>query len=182
MVPERAARIGACCFIVRAPQLNTGSRIQAASGGAAIDLPTVLSNAVFAAGHLLFRQGPALVAQRFDVRAARFSGQPVTLAYDVRYSPASGRTAFSASDDLIAYRADAPRRLTWMDRAGRRMGSIGDEGRDWNPVMAPDGSNRVVFDRFDPDDRRFSGLDDGRSGACRGVHARREGTLWHLVA
>jgi Tol biopolymer transport system component len=137
-------------FLVRAPQLNSGSRIQAASGGAAIDLPTVLSNAVFAAGHLLFRQGPALVAQRFDGRAARLSGQPVTLAYDVRYNPASGRTAFSASDDLIAYRADAPRRLTWMDRAGRRMGSIGDEGRDWNPVMAPDGSNRVVFDRFDP--------------------------------
>jgi hypothetical protein len=37
-----------------------------------------------------------------------------------------------------------------MDRAGRRMGSVGDEGRDWNPVMATDGSNRIVFDRFDP--------------------------------
>lgn len=140
---------GRVLFTVRAPQLNTGSRIHAASGEM-VDLPTVLSNAAFAAGHLIFRQGPALVAQAFDSRSARFTGQPVTIAYDVRYNPNSGRTAFSASADVIAYRADAPRRLTWMDRGGRRLGSIGDEGRDWNPVLAPDGSNRVVFDRFDP--------------------------------
>jgi serine/threonine protein kinase/Tol biopolymer transport system component len=163
-------------FLVRAPQLNTSSRIQGASGGETVDLPTVLSNAVFAAGHLVFRQGPALVAQRFDVRTARFSGQPVTLAYDVRYNPASGRTAFAASDTLIAYRSDAPRRLTWMDRGGRRLGSVGDEGRDWNPVMAVDGSNRVAFDRFDPTTGGFQvwTMDDqGRAAAfTHGVKER----------
>ena len=163
-------------FLVRAPQLTTSSRILAASGGEAIDLPAVLSNGGFAAGHLVFRQGPALVAQRFDLRTARFSGQPVTLAYGVRYNPASGRTTFAASDNLLAYRADAPRRLTWIDRAGRRLGSIGDEGRDWNPVIASDGSNRVVFDRFDPATGGFQvwTMDDqGRAAAfTHGVKER----------
>lgn len=140
---------GSVLFIVRGPHLNSGSRIRHLSGDDVIDLPTVSSNAAFAAGHLVFRQGPALVAQRFDPRTGRFSGQPVVLAYDVLFNPASGRTVFSASDDVIAYRSSAPRRLTWADRTGRRIGSIGDEGRDWNPVLAPDGSNRVVFDRFD---------------------------------
>ncbi|HTM24757.1 MAG TPA: protein kinase [Vicinamibacterales bacterium] len=145
------AAIGAdrVLFSVRGMQVNSENRIVDTSGGHPVSLPNILSNAVFAGGYLIFRDGAALVAQQFDSRTLRLSGHPVILASGVRYNPASGRTLFSASDDVLAYGLGARRKLTWFDRSGHRLGSAGEEGRDWDPVLAGDGSNRIVVDRFD---------------------------------
>jgi Tol biopolymer transport system component len=42
-----------------------------------------------------------------------------------------------------------------MDRTGRPLGVIGAVGRDWNPVIAPDGSLRVAVDRYEPATDRY---------------------------
>jgi len=110
----------------------------------------VSSNVVFAAGHLLFRQGESLVARPFDDLAVRFTGPPVTLSDSVSYNPANGRTSLTAAGDVLAFRKESKGRLTWVDREGHAQGSIGEVGRDFNPSLAPDGSGRVGIDRWDP--------------------------------
>ena len=102
-IPEYEGRIGA---IGRAPK----------------PLPSVRSNAVFAGGYLIFRQGDALVAQRFDERALALLGEPVVLARHVAYDTATAQTAFAASDDVLAYRESGPGEkgitvvLNWLAR------------------------------------------------------------------
>jgi Tol biopolymer transport system component len=129
---------------------DSGLRIEGPGLATALKFPSVQSNAVFAAGYLVFRQGSALVAQPFDGRALRFDdGAQVTLANGVTYNPANLRTMFDASPDLLAYRAEAARRLTWRDRSGKAVGLVGESGSDWNPAIAPDGSGRVALDRVD---------------------------------
>jgi Tol biopolymer transport system component len=121
-----------------------------------VRLPAVQSNAAFAAGHLLYRRGDALVAQAFDERALRLEGQPVVLAEGVQYNPGNMRTVFSVAGNVLTYRLELPRKLVWRDRTGRATGTIGEAGRDWNPALAPDGSGRVAIDRLDPSTTRFA--------------------------
>ena len=120
-------------------------------GGAGLAEPVTLpieSNATYAAGHLVFRQSQTLVARPFDPRSLEFSGPPTPLAEDVAFNPGNGRTAFDASDTLLVYRGEQQSKLTWRDRSGASLGSIG-EGRVWNPDIAPDGSLRVAVDRHE---------------------------------
>jgi eukaryotic-like serine/threonine-protein kinase len=114
----------------------------------------VQSNAQFVAGYLIFRQDTALVAQSFDARHGELLKKPVLLADSVDWNPGNARSVFSASPDVLVYRADAPRQLIWIDRAGQRLGSVGDIGRDSNPAVSHDGLS-VAFDRFDPANPRF---------------------------
>jgi Tol biopolymer transport system component len=141
---------------------------------APVTLP-VSSNAVFAAGYLLFRQGESLVARPFDDRAVRFTGPPVTLSDSVSYNPAGGRTSLTATRDVLAFKKESKGRLTWVDREGNAQGSIGEVGRDFNPTLAPDGSGRVGIDRFDPatDTYHVWTLDD-RQNALQVTRAGRE--------
>jgi WD40 repeat protein/predicted Ser/Thr protein kinase len=121
--------------------------------GPGLSMPVTLpvsSNAVFAAGYLVFREGESLVARPFDDRAVRFTGPPVTLSDSVAYNPANGRTSLTASGDFLAFMPQIPGRLTRVDRSGNRQGSIGEVGRDFNPSLAPDQSGRVGLDRWDP--------------------------------
>ena len=121
-------------------------------GGAGLAEPVTLpieSNATYAAGHLVFRQSQTLVARPFDPRSLEFSGPPTPLAEDVAFNPGNGRTAFDASDTLLVYRGEQQSKLTWRDRSGASLGSIGEGSRDWNPDIAPDGSLRVAVDRHE---------------------------------
>jgi Tol biopolymer transport system component len=126
--------------------------------GAGIEAPVTLpieSNAAYASGYLVFRQSQTLVAQTFDPRALRFTGPPTPLAEDVMFNPGNGRTAFDVSDTLLVYRAEPPRQLYWRDRFGQSRGAFGEVSRDWNPVIAPDGSLRVAVDRHEVGGRRM---------------------------
>jgi len=133
---------------------DRGLKIQGPDLAAPVNVP-VQSNAVFAAGHLVFRQEESLVAQPFDTRSGRLSGSPTTIVEGVHYNPANGRTLFDVSDDLLAYKLGPVRKLTWRDRSGEVRGSVGEAGRDWNPVIAPDRSRRVSVDRWDVTENTF---------------------------
>ena len=107
-------------------------------------------------GYLLFVQGNTLLAQRFDVRKLESSGEPVPIASSVAtYTQAPNWGWYSASDSgRLAWLSGRGSEvgLEWVDRAGRRIGSLGEPGRYGQIVLSPDG-RRVVAEIADKDDR-----------------------------
>ena len=97
-------------------------------------------------GWMLYMRQGTLTAQRFDPVQGELSGEPVTVAEPVTAG------AFSVSPSgLIAYRlgpVSERRQLTWFDRTGRIVGTLGnpDDNQLRNPDLAPDG-RRVAVDR-----------------------------------
>lgn len=85
-------------------------------------LGTADSNAVYAAGHLLFMRSGTLLAQPFDAAARRTSGDPFQIAEQVTVN-GSARAAVSVSETgaLAFWRGtgQALSTLTWVDRAGK---------------------------------------------------------------
>ena len=102
-------------------------------------------------GEILFVRNRVLYAQAFDSSRLQVEGEPVSLAEGVVVN-ALGAAAVSASaEGSIAYRtgvADEFRQLTWFDRSGARLGTVGDADAagPLNPSLAPDGQ-RVVLSR-----------------------------------
>lgn len=86
-------------------------------------------NATYASGHLLFVRESTLFAQPFDPDGLRVSGSAVPLATRVRINTGSGAGTFSVSaNDTLVYDAEdtAPATLTWLDRQGHDVGTLGD--------------------------------------------------------
>jgi hypothetical protein len=56
---------------------------------------------------------------------------------------------FSVSDDVLVYQA-APNpcsfQLTWVDRQGKSLGTVGPPGPDWPVVLSRDGRRAVAKD------------------------------------
>ena len=82
-------------------------------------------------GHLLFISDQILMAQEFDELRLKLTGDAVPLAKPVGTYLAYG--LFSASSGVLAYRADSGRfaqfpQLTWFDRQGNPLGTVGDPG------------------------------------------------------
>ena len=100
-------------------------------------------------GWLLWGRQGGLVAQRLDLERASLTGDPVVVADEVAIE-GNGRTAVSvAAMGLVAYRTGGviQRQLTWVDRLGRTLGTIGEpDGTLGDPRVSPDG-HRVVVNR-----------------------------------
>ena len=124
-------------------------------------------------GHLLFVKGDALVAQRFDPSRLELLGEPFRVAESVVPNAISlaQNPAFSASaNGVVVWGATSvfpETRLTWFDRSGRRLGTVGEVARYSNPALSPDEKNLAV-DRLDADGRtRDIWIFDVASGAGR---------------
>jgi Tol biopolymer transport system component len=121
-------------------------------GGAPIRLTDADSGAAYLpTGWLLWVRAGTLVAQRLDLGEAKLTGAVLTLADGVPTTP-SGRGAFTVSTTgLVAYRAQGQTgelQLTWVDRAGTVLGTVGDaDGSLNNPRVAPDGQGVAVVRR-----------------------------------
>jgi len=98
-------------------------------------------------GHLLFRRGDRLMAARFDAGKGRIEGEPVELAQGVEHNPATGKTVFSVSENLLAYAHRSELRLSrlaWFDRTGRELGELGPPAVYMGPTLSPDGRKVAV--------------------------------------
>ena len=100
-------------------------------------------------GWLLFGRQGALVARRFDAARRTLSGNPVTVAESVALGPVYTRAAVSVSaTGTIAYRTGAANasQLTWFDRTGRAVGTLGGPGPagPWNVALSPDGLRAAI--------------------------------------
>jgi Tol biopolymer transport system component len=110
-------------------------------------LVSAISNAQFASGQLIYARNANLVAQQFDLDRLVTSGDPVLVAPLVdRGSDWTGFFTFASSDGvLLASRIYAsPSRLTWYDRTGRSLGSIGEPALYLGPRLSPDGRTIAV--------------------------------------
>jgi eukaryotic-like serine/threonine-protein kinase len=89
------------------------------------------SFAEYAQGQLLFIRGNTLLARPFDSRKLAFTGDAVPVAEQVEVDgPVSALARFSVSaNGVLVYRSALDNaRLTWLDRTGKRMGTLGDAG------------------------------------------------------
>jgi serine/threonine protein kinase/Tol biopolymer transport system component len=95
----------------------------------------------FSSGHLFFWREGTLLAQPFDARVLRTIGEPFPVAQQViavglRYVSASvSRTGVL----IYTTRSVEPvTQLTWMDRTGRVLGTVGEPATYANLALAPD--------------------------------------------
>jgi Tol biopolymer transport system component/predicted Ser/Thr protein kinase len=103
-------------------------------------------------GYLLYVREETLVAQPFNARTGKITGEPRPLADQVGASTV-GLADFSASrDGILAYRAEVGidvRQLVWRDRAGRSTGVVGEPAMYGAMWLAPTG-DRIAVDVYDP--------------------------------
>ena len=102
--------------------------------------------------HLLFVRGSTLMAQRFDAGKLETTGDAVPVAEQV-HSFSEGAMMlghFSASQNgVLAYVAGNPAgnaQLTWFDRKGNKLGTVGAPGFLQYPSLSP-GTNLASHSR-----------------------------------
>ena len=101
------------------------------------------------AGFLLFGRQTTLFAQAFDFRTLELTGNPVPVAEPLAIEPAVFVSGLSVTSDIVAYRTRAPgaaRQLTWLDRSGKALATVGDldpAGLS-DPDLSPDGKRIAV--------------------------------------
>jgi len=106
-------------------------------------------------GYLLFIRGRALMAQPFDARRLELTGEPVAI------SERASVAGFSAGGSgVLVYEIGVPLysaptgliqgQLTWFDREGKVLGTLGEPGLYGSLGLSPDGK-RVAFERVDPE-------------------------------
>jgi Tol biopolymer transport system component/predicted Ser/Thr protein kinase len=111
------------------------------------------SNAVYAGGYLLYQRQNTLIAQPFDAQRLATTGEATSVAEQVRSAMINGAQlgVWSVSrDELLAFQAGAvaaTQQLTWFDRAGKRVGTLGDPGNFYSLEFSPD-RRRVAASRI----------------------------------
>jgi Tol biopolymer transport system component len=100
---------------------------------------------------MLFVRAGTLFAQNFDVNKLKLQDKPVRLTDSVLTGAdnGSGFAAFSVSDTgVLVYRTENRRgrdtQLTWIDRSGKPLETIGSTGVNDNPRVSPDGRRVAV--------------------------------------
>jgi Tol biopolymer transport system component len=104
-------------------------------------------------GHLLFWQSGALVARPFDAKRLRLTGEAFPVAEQLRFLGASGAAIFSVSETGVLAYQSSPRgelsQLTWFDRSGKRLESVGPAADYFHPRLSHDG-RRIAVALIDP--------------------------------
>ena len=102
----------------------------------------------YAAGRLFGVQHGVLAAQPFDARGLVVTGTAVPMASSVATfanDSSWGWFSASASGDLTwVSAADTTVRLEWVDRAGKRLGTIGEPGKYSQIALSPDDKRLAV--------------------------------------
>jgi Tol biopolymer transport system component len=138
------------------PDENTGVWVGSLGSDPPKRLFSTLTNVVYNSGRLLFLRDNALMAQPFNLSKLESTGEPVRIADQIASEPSStgggyGLAAFSVSEHgELSYRSGAAvvkTQLTWLDRQGRLLGTVGPVGDYWNPAISPDGRQIAVEKR-----------------------------------
>jgi len=120
-------------------------------------------------GYLLFVRDRTLVAQRFDAKAMKTTGEPVPLAEQIG-TDAVGLARFSVSrDGVLAYRTgESGNRMIWRDRSGKELETVIDKGETQDPSFSPAGDQLA----FDFADERSGKVDIWIRDLSRSVNSR----------
>ena len=115
------------------------------------------SNAVYAAGHVLFVRRGRLMARPFDAASRRWTGDPVVAADETGVAGYGRRGQFSVSSTgVLAYcrvgSGVVPSQLTWMGRNGTPAGTAGEPGVFFNMNLSPN-ERYVAVSQYMEEDR-----------------------------
>jgi serine/threonine protein kinase/Tol biopolymer transport system component len=104
---------------------------------------------IYANGYLFFMRATAMMAQPFDGRRLQLSGAPVAIADAIR-TTWYGTEVFSVSSGgALAYataQAVEQSQLTWVDRQGKVISTVGPPGSNGSVTLSPDGKRAAVRD------------------------------------
>jgi Tol biopolymer transport system component len=99
-------------------------------------------------GDLLFVREGTLFAQHLDLRRFQLTGEADAVAPDINFTERTGRTGFTVSDNgVLVYRSSmgvTGKRLTWYDRDGKRLASIGGPADFDQIALSPDEKHVAV--------------------------------------
>jgi eukaryotic-like serine/threonine-protein kinase len=102
-------------------------------------------------GYLLYAGGHRLLAQAFDASTLKATGEPLLLAEGVDPIGQVGPTGYVrmsvSTTGALAFRRESERlgQLTWYDRSGKKLGTVGPPGDYNDPALSPDGARLVVL-------------------------------------
>ena len=112
------------------------------------------ASAVYASGYLLFMHGDTLMAQPFDAGRIELTGERIPVAANIQSDPGTWRPVFSASDSgLLIYEKTELNgtQLTWLDRSGKRIGTLDDREHYGSLRISPRG-DKVAVELGEPSD------------------------------
>src|SRR5262249_40139917 len=118
--------------------------------------PIVAMNVAYASGRLIFVGGGTLFAQPFDPARLALSGEAATIAEHVGHDSGTGAMFSVSENGVLVFRMEAAppvMQLTWVDRSGRNVGTIGSPASQEDLALSRDGSRVAVS-------RRVSGSAD----------------------
>ena len=104
---------------------------------------------------VLFIRDRTLMAQSFDQRNLKLSGEAYPVAEDIELYGESGPTGYGAfsvsADGILAYRAGVSSivQFAWVDRANKQLTPVGVPALYAEPCLSPD-EKRIVFDKAEP--------------------------------
>ena len=129
---------------------SVGSTIRLGSldGTESKQIADALSEAIYSQGHLLYMKEDTLMAHPFDLGKLAVTGEPIPIADAVYGIGAQRLGLFSVSGNgalLFKPRSGVGRFvLTWFDRAGKRLGVVGEPGEMTFPNLSPDQNRAAV--------------------------------------
>jgi len=100
--------------------------------------------------HLVFVRNGTLMAQPFDIKQWNTSGAPLVIAERVD-NPSPWALFTVSGNGVLAYTSGATghTQLTWFDRSGKPMGTVGNAGVGYSATISPDDSS-IAFDQAAP--------------------------------
>ena len=118
------------------------------------------SNAIYVEpGYLLYVRDGALMAQRFDLGTYSVKGDAQLIQNDIQYLVQIDQGIFDAASNgtliMETGKSGTESQLTWFDRTGKKLESVGGIGSFSNPSLSPDGK-RVAYDQASPGGREIS--------------------------
>jgi serine/threonine protein kinase/Tol biopolymer transport system component len=106
--------------------------------------------AAWGEGYLVFARQESLLAQRFDLSRNQLMGEPLRLAQQVKFI-ASGdgfinvvQASLSADGVLVLIDGSANQQLTWFDRTGKKLDTVGPVGNYFSPRLSRDDQHLAV--------------------------------------
>lgn len=107
------------------------------------------SDALYAPpGYLLYMDEGALMARPFNARTLSFTGEAVSVAQGVGVAAGPDYGFFSVSSaGMLTYQratTSSTSQMSWFDRAGQKVGTVGQADIYSTPALSPDGTRVAV--------------------------------------
>ena len=128
---------GACCPPVKPGMIKIGSLDQAEP---VVTLLQADSSASYSYNHVLFARDQTLMAQAFDPDARQLAGDAVPVTERISTEGSRYVSVSVSENGTLVYAPGgslSPLQLTWFDRAGKTLGTLGEGGVDVNLSLSP---------------------------------------------